>query len=69
MRLATYIVSALALLIGVFNITKINFDAPLMGDSYTAVITTIAAGCAILLCSIIRVSKEVDNVVKQKIND
>ena len=69
MRLATYIVSALALIIGVFNITKINFDAPLMGDSYIAVITTIAAGCAILLCSIIRVSKEVDNVVKQKIND
>ncbi|MGC6437661.1 MAG: hypothetical protein ACON4B_01635 [Flavobacteriaceae bacterium] len=69
MRLATYIVSALALIIGVFNITKINFDAPLMGDSYTAVITTIAAGCAILLCSIIRVSKEVVNVVKQKIND
>lgn len=69
MRLATYIISAVALIIGVFNITKINVDAPLRGDSYTAVITTIAAGCAILLCSIIRVSKKVDTVVKQKIND
>ena len=69
MRLATYIVSALALIIGVFNITKINFDAPMIGDSYIAIITTLSAGCAILLCSIIRVSKEVDNVVKQKIND
>lgn len=69
MKLATYIISAVALVVGVFNITKINVEAPLTGDSYTAVITTIAAGCAILLCSIIRISKKVDNVVKQKIND
>lgn len=66
MKLATYILSALALIIGVFNITKINFDAPLSGDSYTAVVTTIAAGCAILIASILRVSKKVEKVVKQK---
>lgn len=64
MRLATYIVSALALIIGVFNITKINFDAPMIGDSYIAIITTLSAGCAILLCSIIRISLIIKDKVK-----
>jgi len=64
MKLATYILSALALIIGVFNITKINFDAPLSGDSYTAVVTTIAAGCAILIASIIRISLKIKDQVK-----
>lgn len=66
MTLATYIISVIALIVGVFNLTKVNFEAPLSGDSYTAVLTTIAAGCAILLVSIIRVSKKVEQVVKQK---
>lgn len=69
MTIATYVVSVIALVIGVFNLTKINFEAPLSGDSYTAVITTIAAGCAILITSIIRISKKIDKVVKEKIRE
>ena len=64
MKLATYILSALALMIGVFNITKINFGAPLAGESYIAVITTISAGCTILICSIIRISLKIKDKVK-----
>jgi hypothetical protein len=64
MKLATYILSALALMIGVFNITKINFEAPLAGESYIAVITTISAGCTILICSIIRISLKIKDKVK-----
>jgi hypothetical protein len=49
-----------------FNITKINFSAPFENDSYTAIITAIAGGCAILLLTILRVVKKIDRTVKEK---
>ena len=35
MKITTYIISIIALLILIFNISKINFEAPLEGDSHT----------------------------------
>ena len=66
MRLLTYLLSVLAIVIIVFNISKINFSAPFENDSYTAIITAIAGGCAILLLSILRVVKKIDRTVKEK---
>lgn len=65
MKIATYIISVIALIICVFNITKINFETPLAGDSYTAVITVIAAGCAVLISTILRLSKKIDRLIKK----
>ena len=65
MKLTTYIISLIALIICVFNITKINFETPLVGDSYTAVITAIAAGCAVLISTILRLSKKIDRLIKK----
>ena len=67
MKIATYIISIIALVICVFNISKIDFQAPLENESFTALITAIAAACAILVASLLRISKKVDSVVKTKI--
>jgi hypothetical protein len=66
MRVLTYLLSAVAIVIIGFNITKINFSAPFENNSYTAIITAIAGGCAILLLTILRVVKKIDRTVKEK---
>ena len=66
MRLLTYLLSVLAIVIIVFNISKINFSAPFENESYTAIITAVAGGCAILILTILRVVKKIDRTVKEK---
>ena len=66
MRILTYLLSVLALGIIAFNVTKINFDAPFEKESYTAIITALAGGCAILLFRIWRIVKKIDRTVKEK---
>nr|AOE10416.1 hypothetical protein [uncultured bacterium] len=66
MRLLTYLLSVLAIVIIVFNISKINFSAPFENESYTAIITALAGGCAILILTILRVVKKIDRTVKEK---
>lgn len=64
MKLTTYIISVIALIILIFNISKINFEAPLEGDSHTAVVTSIAASCAILIATLVRVVKKIERLTK-----
>jgi len=66
MRLLTYLLSVLAIVIIVFNISKINFSAPFENESYTAIISALAGGCAILILTILRVVKKIDRTVKEK---
>ena len=66
MRTATYIITVIALAIGSFNVSKIDLDAPLNGDSFTALITAIIAGCAILIAAVLRLSKKVDSLSKKR---
>ena len=66
MRLLTYLLSVLAIVIIVFNVSKINFSAPFENESYTAIITALAGGCAILILTILRVVKKIDRTVKEK---
>lgn len=66
MRLLTYLLSAIAIVIIVFNVTKINFSMPFENESYIAIITAIVAGCAILLLTILRVVKKIERTVKEK---
>jgi len=56
----------LAIVIIVFNISKINFSAPFENESYTAIISALAGGCAILILTILRVVKKIDRTVKEK---
>ena len=66
MKIATYIISVIALAVGIFNVSKINLEAPLEGDSFTALTTAITAGCAILIAAVLRLSKKVDSLSKKR---
>jgi len=65
MKITTYIITGIALIILIFNVTKIDVEAPLDSESYTAVITIIAAGCAILIATLIRVVRKIDRMANK----
>ena len=56
----------MALGLAVFNATKLNFDALFEGESYTAVLTIIAALCAVILLQILRISKKIELLNKKR---
>ena len=66
MRLFTFILILIALGLLTFNLTQLNWSAPLEGDSMVALITSLALACAILLLLILRVSKKIESKTKDK---
>ena len=66
MKILTIIISVLALALIVFNFTKVNFEAPFEGESIIALITILAALCAIVMMLILRVSKRIEEKAKQR---
>lgn len=54
MKKIIFILITLAVLLSIFNVTKLNFDDLFSGDSLIAVISIVAAACAILLLLILR---------------
>ena len=66
MRVFIYVLMLLAGGLVIYNITQINFDAPLEKGSIEAVITAIAGLCAILLLAILSISKKIERTIKQK---
>ncbi|REG89055.1 hypothetical protein [Winogradskyella sediminis] len=64
MKVFTLILSVIALALILFNITKLNFDALLEGESQTALITIAAALCALILLQILRISKKIEKLSK-----
>ena len=66
MKKVIYIFVLLALVLGIYNITKINFDAPMEGNSSVALIGVLACSCAIVLLLILRSSRKISEKVKEK---
>lgn len=66
MRLIILICSIVAIALVVFNITKLNFEALLQGESFTAVLTIIAGLCALILLQILRLSKKIEKLQKKR---
>ena len=64
MKILTIILSIIAVALIIYNFTKVDLDTPLEGDSVTAIITILAALCAILLLQILRVSKKIEQKKK-----
>jgi uncharacterized integral membrane protein len=60
MKFFTLIFSLLALALIIYNVTKVNFEAPFQGESTIALITILASLCAILLLQILRISKAIE---------
>ncbi|NRD18880.1 hypothetical protein HNV08_02375 [Winogradskyella eckloniae] len=66
MKTFTLILSVIAVALIIFNATKLNFDALLTGESQAAIITIIAALCAIILLQILRISKKIEKLSKKQ---
>jgi len=64
MKLFTTIFSIVAFGLIIYNATKINFEHPFQGESTVALITILAALCAILLLQILRISKNIESKSK-----
>ncbi len=64
MKILTIILSIIAVALIIYNFTKVDLDTPFEGDSVTAIITILAALCAILLLQILRVSKKIEQKKK-----
>jgi integral membrane sensor domain MASE1 len=65
MKIASIILSVIALGLIAFNITKINFNSPFEGESTIAFIEIIAALIAIILLAIFTVSKRIEQKINQ----
>lgn len=68
MKIASIVLSIIALGLIVFNVTKLNFNGLFEGESIVAVITIVLSLCAILLLQILRISKRIEKLSKQKHN-
>ncbi|WP_299112530.1 hypothetical protein [uncultured Winogradskyella sp.] len=66
MKIFTIVLSIIALGLIIFNATKLNFETLFEGESYTAIITIIAALCAIILLQILRISKKIEILSKKR---
>ena len=55
----TILLIILAILLIAYNVTLINFENPLEGDSIIAIIGIVAALCAIVLLLVFTVSKKI----------
>ncbi|WP_178987196.1 hypothetical protein [Winogradskyella schleiferi] len=65
MKIFTLILSIIAIALIIFNATKLNFEALLEGESQTAIITIVAALCALILLQILRISKKIEKLSKK----
>ena len=64
MKTLIYIFLALATGLLIFNVFHIDFDAPLEGDSFAAVIGVGASLCAVILLVILQVTVRIQKKVK-----
>ncbi len=66
MKIFTYILSIIAIILVIYNITQIDFNAPFQDESIVALITVLTGLCTILLLAILRVSKKIEAKKKRR---
>jgi uncharacterized integral membrane protein len=66
MKIIITILSVIALILIVFNATIVDINNPFNGESALALITILAALCAIVLLQILRISKRIEEHSKKK---
>ena len=66
MKILTYILTVLAIVLIGYNLTQINLNSPFEGESMIALITIFAGLSAIVLLAILRVSKKIEQKSKQR---
>lgn len=66
MKIATIILSVIALGLIIFNATILDFNALFVGESLVALIVILASLCAIILLQILQTSKRIEKLSKQR---
>ncbi|MEP5256283.1 MULTISPECIES: hypothetical protein [Winogradskyella] len=66
MKIFTFVLSLIAIGLVIFNATKLDFNALFEGESQTALITMLAALCAVVLLQILRISKKIEKLANKK---
>lgn len=64
MKYVTYIVSAIALIMIIFNATKLDFQNLFEGDSVIALICIVALLCGVCILLIYNMSKQIEDKSK-----
>lgn len=64
MKIFTTILIVIALGLIVFNVTLLDFQNPLQGESAVALIGIVAAFCAVFILLIFRMSKKIEEKMK-----
>ncbi|MBT8262102.1 MAG: hypothetical protein KJO05_04715 [Bacteroidia bacterium] len=59
MKVAIYIFIAIATILIVFNITKLDFENLFTGDSLIAAISILASACVIVLMLLLKASRKI----------
>ena len=65
MKICTYIIVALAIVLIGINVSMLDFDNLFQGDSLIALIGILAILCAIVILLIFNISKAIDNKLKK----
>jgi len=65
MKIFTLILSIVAIVLIAYNATLLDFKALFKGESMVAIITILAALCAILLLQILKISKKIEEKSKR----
>ncbi|CAI8166596.1 MAG: Uncharacterised protein [Bacteroidota bacterium] len=66
MKTLIYVFLVLAIGLLIFNVFHIDFDSPLEGDSFAAVVGVGASLCAVLLLVILQVALKIQRRVKNQ---
>ncbi len=66
MKTLIYIFLALATGLLIFNVFHIDFDLPLAGDSFAAVVGVGASLCAVILLVILQIALKIQKKVKNQ---
>lgn len=64
MKIFTTILIVIAFALIIFNVTLLDFENPLEGDSLVALIGIAAALCAVFILLIFRMSKKIEDKLK-----
>ncbi len=65
MKIFTTILLIIAFGLAIFNLTLVDFNKPLEGNSMPALIGTAGSLCAILILLIFRISKKIEEKLKK----
>jgi|TARA_B100001142_G_C14313521_1_gene647543 nicotinamide riboside transporter PnuC len=65
---ATNIITVIALLIVIYNLTIVDWENPFVDQSIIAVIAIVSGLCCIMIMRILRISKKIQQLEKKKKN-